>query len=465
MIGDFIAAWPLFSANARRFLLSATLAGFAYSGVYFLLANLFLVRLGYEESFIGVFIATGAASFALFSLPAGIAGRRWGPRACMLGGYVFLILGLVMLSLAAIVPAAWRSIWLLSCCALREFGNAFYIINANPFLMDVTGTPERRFVFAARGAVVPLAGFLGSLAGGILPAWAAAILDRADTDPVTFMLPLLVGGAILIPGWLALLRTTDSAASTTGEATDGSPLAAPDEPADAIAAPRPGVSDPMRSPAPTVRDLVGSQEEPVRSGTPAPGPGFPLAPILTMVGVGLLYIASMAVAMSFFNLYMDQVLAVETARIGTVLAMGQLFAAPAGLMLAPLSARFGYARTFALSALGVGLGALLMGISTSWVVASVGAVTITTLSAIAFPAITVYQQELVLPEWRPVMSGAYMMSVALSWSALASGGGYFIAAAGYRQLFLLGSVLTLAGVVLFWLHARGVGRWKLTDDG
>ena len=58
MIRDFVDAWPKFSGNARRFLLSALLAGFGYSGLYFLLANLFLVRLGYDEGFIGIFIAT-----------------------------------------------------------------------------------------------------------------------------------------------------------------------------------------------------------------------------------------------------------------------------------------------------------------------------------------------------------------------------------------------------------------------
>ncbi|MEE3262781.1 MAG: hypothetical protein VX290_08080 [Candidatus Latescibacterota bacterium] len=117
MIRDFVDAWPKFSGNARRFLLSALLAGFAYSGLYFLLANLFLVRLGYDEGFIGIFIATGAASFALSSLPAGIAGRRFGPRKAMIGGYLVLMTGLILLSMVAVVPAVWRSAWLLSCCA------------------------------------------------------------------------------------------------------------------------------------------------------------------------------------------------------------------------------------------------------------------------------------------------------------------------------------------------------------
>jgi predicted MFS family arabinose efflux permease len=51
------------------------------------------------------------------------------------------------------------------------------------------------------------------------------------------------------------------------------------------------------------------------------------------------------------------------------------------------------------------------------------------------------------------MSGAYMMAIALSWSVMASAGGYLIQAQGYRFLFLLGSGLSAAGVVVFTLYA------------
>ncbi|MBT4098769.1 MAG: MFS transporter [Gemmatimonadetes bacterium] len=345
------------------------------------------------------------------------------------------MMGLIVLSMAAVVPVAWRSAWLLTCCALREFGNSFYIVNANPFLMETTGEEERRFVFAARGAVVPLAGFLGALAGGVLPIWTATILETHETDPVTFLVPLLLGGCLLLPGWIALLRTQEEKAEIPERIGTGT----------------------LPSGA-TMNTSANAAANPAAHPEPAVVPGdptvFPFGPILTMVGVGLLYIAAMSVSMSFFNLYMDQELGVSTSRIGSVLAIGQLLAAPAGLMLAPLSARLGYDRTFALSAAGVVLGALLLGLSGHWLMASIGAVTVTALSAIAFPAITVYQQELVHPDWRPVMSGAYMMSVALSWSALASGGGYFITEVGYQPIFLLGAALTAAGVVLFSVYAR-----------
>ena len=94
-----------------------------------------------------------------------------------------------------------------------------------------------------------------------------------------------------------------------------------------------------------------------------------------------------------------------------------------------------------------------MGLLPEWWAAGAGVIGITVMSAIAFPAITVYQQELVEPDWRPIMSGAYMMAIALSWSVMASAGGYLIQAQGYRFLFLLGSGLSAAGVVVFTLYA------------
>ena len=75
------------------------------------------------------------------------------------------------------------------------------------------------------------------------------------------------------------------------------------------------------------------------------------------------------------------------------------------------------------------------------------------MSAIAFPAITVYQQELVEPDWRPIMSAAYMMAIALSWAVVVSVGGSLIQTQGYHFLFLVGSGLSAAGVVVFTLYA------------
>jgi hypothetical protein len=52
------------------------------------------------------------------------------------------------------------------------------------------------------------------------------------------------------------------------------------------------------------------------------------------------------------------------------------------------------------------------------------------------------------------MSAALMMGAGSSISAMALGGGYAIAALGYRSLFLTGAGLTAAGGFLFWASFR-----------
>lgn len=433
MIQGYRAAWPQYSRNARLFLLSATIAGFSYSGIYFLLANLFLVRLGYEAQFIGFFVATGSLSFAVGSLPAGVLGRRWGSRRTMTAGYAVLAVGLALVSLAPLFAEPWRARWLIAFCALREMGNAFYMVNANPFLMEATSQRERGHVFSSRGAVVPLAGFVGTLLGGLLPAQIAGWTGRSTDDAMTYLLPLLLGGLMLLPGLFALMAARSSD-------PDLAPVAA----ADPLV--RSPTADPGRSPRPQVTERA-------------------VVTILIMALVGALYICAMAGTMSFFNLYMDRDLGVPTARIGTIIACGQLLAVPVALTMAGLARRIGYGSAFAWSAVGVALCSLLIALVPQWWAAGAGAVGITVFSAIAFPAITVYQQELVEPDWRPIMSGAYMMAIALAWGAMASAGGYLIEAQGYRSLFLLGSGLSLVGVVVFTLYATRRTRLLAKEIG
>jgi MFS family permease len=423
MIRGYRAAWPQFSRNTRLFLLSATIAGFSYSGIYFLLANLFLVRLGYDVKFIGIYVATGALSFAVSSLPAGLVGRRWGSRRAMTVGYAILACGLALVSLAPLFAEPWRARWLIATCALRELGNAFYLVNANPFLMEATTQRERGHVFSSRGAVVPLAGFFGTLMGGVLPARIAGWTGRSTEDPMTYLLPLLVGGVLLLPGLLALLAIR--APETESPSARTEPVGPPD-PGDEPA--------PRRPPRPQMTE-------------------GPIVSILIMALVGALYICAMATSMSFFNLYMDRDLGVSTSRIGTIIACGQLLAVPVALTMAGLARRIGYAAAFGCSAAGVALCTLPMGLLPEWWAAGAGVIGITVMSAIAFPAITVYQQELVEPDWRPIMSAAYMMAIALSWAVVVSAGGYLIQTQGYRFVFLLGSGLSAAGVVVFTLYA------------
>jgi predicted MFS family arabinose efflux permease len=180
--------------------------------------------------------------------------------------------------------------------------------------------------------------------------------------------------------------------------------------------------------------------------------------IAVMALVVLLRAAGVGMSCTFFNVYLDEGLGVSTARIGLLFAIIQLSATPAALVMPLLSERWGNYKVVVGSTLGVAASMLPLALISHWAAATVGRMGVYALSSIADPAIGIYQMELVPPLWRSIMSGAVSMALGLSWTALAFGGGYLIAALGYRELFLLAGALTTAGTLLF-----GVLFWRRRD--
>ena len=117
--------------------------------------------------------------------------------------------------------------------------------------------------------------------------------------------------------------------------------------------------------------------------------------------------------------------------------------------------RWGPARTYILASSGMAIGLLPLALVPHWGGAGLGNAIVVALSLVTSPAITVYHQERVSPGWRATAAGATSMAMGLSWAATALGGGYLIAAMGYQRLFLMGAVLTAAGVLIFWAYNRG----------
>jgi len=181
-----------------------------------------------------------------------------------------------------------------------------------------------------------------------------------------------------------------------------------------------------------------------------------------MALVVLLQVAGEGAARTFFNVYLDAGLHAPTAQIGVLSAAGQLLAVPAALATPLLMTRWGKERTFVLASLGMAISLLPLALIPHWGAAGLGLMGLMALGSIARPIITVYQQEIVSPSWRAVMSGATTMAAGLSWSAMAFGGGYLITALGYRSPFLAGAGLTVAGALLFWAYFR-VPRGELAS--
>lgn len=403
-----------FNRNIRLYLFVSALVGFSCNGIYAVLLNLYLLRLGYGPEFVGLVHAAGLLAHAAFALPAGGFGRRWGVRRMMIAGLSLRLVGLGALPLAEFVPAMWRMAWPLGTYLLAMLADTMYAVNDPPFLMACASLEERSRACSVRGALQTLAAFLGSLVGGVLPSMFAAILKLPLGQPAPYRYPLLVAAVLLLPGVTALLATQDIS-------------------------------------------IEQKRREKVEAGP------FPFGPIVFLSLVALLRFGGYGVVTTFFNLYLDAGLHVPTAQIGALMAAGQLVAVPAALMMPAMTRRWSKTRVFALGTLGIAVSLLPLALIPRWWAAGLSYMGMLALFSITSPTSTVYQMELVSAGWRTAMSAIYTMASGLSWSAMALGGGYAITLLGYRSLFLIGAMSTGLAAFVFWAYFR-VPRGELAKQ-
>jgi MFS family permease len=399
--------------DVRLFLLSSGTMGFTLlNGIFPVLFNLYLLRLGYGPEFIGSVNAAGLLAYSVFAFPAGMAARRWGARRAMAIGVALSMVFSGMLPLVEFLAPNWREPWMLGSRVLSTAGLALFFVNANPFMVDATGAAERNHAFSTRMVIDTASGMLGSLVGGALPGFLSTSLGLALDGPATYRYALLVAAVLSLPAVIALLLVRErrvGAEGPHGTATRG---------ASAV----------------------------------------PVAMLGAMALVTLLRAAGVGTSRVFFNVYLDDGLGVSTVQIGTLFAVVQLASVPAAMAMPLLAARSGLYRVVVWCSLGIAASLLPLALVPHWAAATIGRIGTYSLSAIADPALSVYQLELVPQRWRSVMAGVASTALGVSWTALAFGGGFLIAGLGYRALFLGAAGLTVAGTLVFAALFRPGGR-------
>lgn len=397
---SYLNTLRLLNRDGRLLLLAQCLSTGSYLGIYVVLFNLYLARLGYGTEFIGLTNGIAIFVYAFLCIPAGALGRKWGVRRVALLGGALTGLGLVLLPLAEILPNTGRSVWIVFMYTLTWGSVAFYLVSLTPFLLEVTDIRARGHVFSVSAALNAVSVFLGSLIGGFLPGILAGVIGVSLDAPAPYRYGLMVGGAIwmlLVP---VLWQTQDIA------------------------------------PTPTNDSKVDASKA-------------PYAFMLLMALCILLRVSAEGVGRTFFNVYLDGELLVPTATIGTIMAFGQLLSIPAALFTPFLVARWGRERTIVFVTLALGLSLAPIALVSNWQAATLSYMTLTALIAIVAPVYAVYSQEAVHADWRSTMSGVFFMSsgLGLGWTAI--GGGYIIAGVGYSAFFGMGVFLAITSGLVF----------------
>lgn len=422
MLTSLRATAQLFSPNVRLFLFSAFLVGFGFDGgIFSVLFNLYLLRLGYGPEAVGAINSAGLFAFALFSLPAALFGNWWGVRRMILVGLGVLLLGAALLPVAEMLGGGWQQAGLTGAYIVVFLGMSLYFVNSAPFMMASTAPANRDHLFSMQTGLMATAAFLGSLVGGALPALFAPLLGTTLDSPVPYRLPLLLAGLLIVPAILVLRRAENVAADDNEE-----------EVAD---------KDP-RAPAPAGKEPL------------------PFGLFLLLLVVRILQVAGVATVFVFFNVYLDTHLHAATSTIGLISAAGRLIAVPVALLTPIFTRRFGNLNVVVWSCVIVTLGYLPMAFLPTVGAAAVGYVAIVGLSAMRYPATMNFSMRIVAPRQRGTLTGAGEMAAGIAFTSLALGGGFMITRLGYESLFLLTGALNIAGAVIFWWFFRDFRRKK-----
>ncbi|MDZ4717298.1 MAG: MFS transporter [Roseiflexaceae bacterium] len=420
MSARILSSMRTLSPAALLYLGAVTLVGFAVDGgVYTVLFNLYLVRLGYGPELIGLINGAAQLTFAISALPAGALGERYGSRNMLVIGLILMLFGCGLLPLADILPEAIRMIWLVGNEIILYFGLALYYVNTAPFLIGVIAPGRRSQVFGIQSFLLAIAAFVGGLVGGFLPAVFANAIGQTLESPAPYRFPLIIAALAMLPALFAIRAAKGGYTPSESAPGDTTHLEA----------------------APTL--LV---------------PSVIVSAIVMMGVVRFLQVSGLAATTSFFNVYLDRALLVPTDQIGTISAFSRLLSAPAALATPFLARRFGNYWTCIIATLATGIMILPIAFIGHWSAASLSMIGILSVSTIRYTSSLVYFLELVPPERRATVSGVTEMSAGLSFTVMAFAGGYIITFLGYQALFLLGALLTMGGAGIFWWYYRRFQR-------
>jgi MFS family permease len=189
-------AWSRLGLGGRFWSFFAASACFDFGlFIFFLLFNLYLLKLGFNESFLGLVSGCMLAGSVAGSLPAGIAIQRLGLRASMIAGLI------IIPCLAAILAAGLPAPLLLACTFLYGAASVMWAVLLSPAVAALTNARNRGGGFSIICSSGIAIGILGGAAGGRLPGWMARLAPHSSVV-AQYRAALWIGCAIVLLGLL-----------------------------------------------------------------------------------------------------------------------------------------------------------------------------------------------------------------------------------------------------------------------
>ncbi|WP_231844844.1 MFS transporter [Methanocella arvoryzae] len=293
---DYIRALKNSTFNARAFVIFTFLMSL-YIGIYNVIFNLYVIKLGYTEQFLGLIISASMISTGLFAFPAAQCCDRMGSKMCLVTSG---LLTSVTLYLLYTVTSADL---LLVLSILNGILGAIPTVIGHPFLVENSSRENRLHVFSISFGTIMAATIIGTSAGGYLPQLCQAFFGLqeigVDAYRYTLMISLAIAALSVVP--LIFIKDRKKPCSVKGD---------------------------MKT---FVRRLAESRV--VRQ----------LVLISCLIGMGA------GLIVPFFNVYFNKVLYATTGEIGIIFSLAQISMVASAVIVPYLARRIGKVRMIALS--------------------------------------------------------------------------------------------------------------------
>ena len=188
-----------FNRDARLFLWMTVISGIILSG-WQLFFNIYMLESGVTREFLGVINSVPSLTGLLLGIPIGRLSDRIGRRQAIL-------IGIALSGLSFFGQVAFKQpVLILIMSALTGIFNMFFIVSISPLMMKLSNLNNRTLLFSLNYGLQTLAGAVGSLFAGQLPALFGTLLRVGPTSAVAYQAVLIttifLGTTALIPLWM-----------------------------------------------------------------------------------------------------------------------------------------------------------------------------------------------------------------------------------------------------------------------
>lgn len=220
-VGDYWQRIRMFSPNSRWLIVSRASRQLG-RGVNSAIFNIYLLVLGFSNTFLSGLLSLTTFTAAIGALAAGPFTQRVGERNASIAAVMITALTAAV-QVGYPVPDV-----LLSMAVLGSIGTGLTITSYSPLLAESSTRYERVHLFGTSQAVSIGFSFVGSIMGGFLPGWFALSLALPVDSAPTFQLALVTWFVPVAVGAFPLLFIRDKVSEEPEEPeVEVSPLSEP----------------------------------------------------------------------------------------------------------------------------------------------------------------------------------------------------------------------------------------------